>query len=84
MTVWNLSDAKARFSYVIEAVLWQGPQTVTRRGKPAAVIVSYQHYKAMDQAFQLVLGQAKAERTSQSDQLENRPASDIAEASEGW
>lgn len=38
--VWPLAEAKARLSEVIERVLSQGPQTITRRGKKAVVLVS--------------------------------------------
>ena len=37
---WSVADAKARFSEVIESARRDGPQTITRNGKPAAVIVS--------------------------------------------
>lgn len=37
---WSVADAKARLSEVIETARRDGPQTITRNGKPAAVIVS--------------------------------------------
>ena len=37
---WQLQDAKARFSEVVQRAIEEGPQTVTRRGRPAVVIVS--------------------------------------------
>src|SRR5688572_11939700 len=39
-TVWQLQDAKNRFSEVVEEALRSGPQTVTRRGEPVVVVVS--------------------------------------------
>lgn len=39
-TVWQLQDAKNRFSEVVEEALQSGPQTVTRRGVPVVVIVA--------------------------------------------
>jgi prevent-host-death family protein len=36
---WTIAEAKARFSEVIDRAARKGPQTVTRRGRPAAVIV---------------------------------------------
>lgn len=35
-TVWSVSQAKARFAEVIDQALEQGPQTITRNGRPAA------------------------------------------------
>ena len=37
---WSVAEAKARFSEVIERAARRGPQTVTRHGRPAAVIVA--------------------------------------------
>ncbi len=39
-TVWKLQDAKNRFSEVVEQALRYGPQTITRRGKPTAILIS--------------------------------------------
>jgi len=38
-STWSLHDAKNRFSAVVEAAQQRGPQTVTKHGKPADVIV---------------------------------------------
>ena len=37
---WPLQDAKARFSAVVDAAMGGVPQRVTRRGKPAVVVVA--------------------------------------------
>jgi prevent-host-death family protein len=37
---WQVQDAKARFSEMLEKALSDGPQIVTKRGKQAAVLVS--------------------------------------------
>lgn len=37
---WKLEDAKAKFSEVVRRANSEGPQTVTVRGKEAAVVVS--------------------------------------------
>lgn len=42
---WSVADAKARFSEVIESARRDGPQTITRNGKPAAVIVSVEEWE---------------------------------------
>jgi prevent-host-death family protein len=36
---WNLAEAKAKFSEVVEKALREGPQHVSRNGRPAVVIV---------------------------------------------
>jgi prevent-host-death family protein len=41
---WQLQDAKNRFSEVVEKALKEGPQTVTRRGTDAVVVISAGHY----------------------------------------
>ena len=42
---WSVADAKARFSEMIDKARSDGPQTVTRNGKPAAVIVSVDEWE---------------------------------------
>ena len=42
---WQLQDAKNRFSEVVERALKEGPQTVTRHGKAAVIIVSVADYE---------------------------------------
>ncbi len=37
---WSIADAKAHFSEVFDLALTDGPQTITRRGKPAVVMVA--------------------------------------------
>lgn len=44
--MWTLQDAKNKFSAVVDAALAGQPQEVSRRGKPAVVVLSvadYQH-----------------------------------------
>ncbi len=45
MKIWQLQDAKNRFSEVVERALREGPQTVTRRGEPVVVVVGYGDYR---------------------------------------
>lgn len=40
----TLQDAKNRFSAVVDAALRGRPQEVSRRGKPAVVVVSHAEY----------------------------------------
>jgi prevent-host-death family protein len=37
---WTVAEAKAQLSEVIERALTEGPQTITRHGRKAAVVVS--------------------------------------------
>ena len=39
MGEWKLQDAKNKFSAVVDAAIAGEPQHVTRRGKPAVVVV---------------------------------------------
>lgn len=38
--VWQVQEAKNHFSEVIERALTEGPQTVTRHGKPVVQVVA--------------------------------------------
>lgn len=43
--VWQLQEAKSHFSELVETVLLKGPQTVTKHGKPAVVVISAEDYQ---------------------------------------
>lgn len=45
--MWTLQDAKNRFSAVVEAALAGTPQEVSRRGKPAVVVMSVDEYRRL-------------------------------------
>jgi prevent-host-death family protein len=42
---WQLQEAKARFSEVVERALTGEAQVVTKRGKRAVVILAYEEYE---------------------------------------
>ena len=44
MTRWQLQDAKARLSDLVKSSQERGPQEITVRGKPAAVLLSRADY----------------------------------------
>lgn len=44
---WQLQDAKNRFSELVDKALADGPQTVTRRGEPAVVVVSAAEFERL-------------------------------------
>ncbi len=58
----TLQDAKNRFSAVVDAALSGRPQEVSRRGKPAVVIVSTEDYRRLVEA-------ARSTRESFADHL---------------
>jgi antitoxin Phd len=41
---WQLQDAKAKFSELVQKALDEGPQTVTRHGKETVVVLSVKDY----------------------------------------
>ena len=45
---WSVQDAKNRFSEVVEAAR-RMPQTVTKHGKPAVVVVNVVEYERLRQ-----------------------------------
>ncbi len=47
MAVWQLQDAKNRFSAVVDAALSGEPQRVTRRGNPAVVVLAVDEYERL-------------------------------------
>jgi antitoxin Phd len=50
MKAWQLQEAKARFSEVVNAALSEGPQSVTKHGEEVVVIMSQQAYLELTQA----------------------------------
>jgi prevent-host-death family protein len=45
--MWQLQEAKNKFSEVIEEALKDGPQIITRHGVETAIILSYSDYRQM-------------------------------------
>ena len=50
MRTWQVRDAKARFSELLEASLKEGPQIVTKRGIAAAVLVPVEEWRRLQRA----------------------------------
>jgi prevent-host-death family protein len=71
--MWTVQDAKNKFSAVVDAALAGAPQEVTRRGKPAVVILSADEY------HRLVQGAVRA-RESFADHLLAFPGEDVPRA----
>jgi prevent-host-death family protein len=50
MKIWQVQDAKARFSELLDACVSEGPQVVTRRGTETAVLVPIDEWKRLNNA----------------------------------
>ncbi|MFN0114814.1 MAG: type II toxin-antitoxin system Phd/YefM family antitoxin [Paracoccaceae bacterium] len=67
--MWTLQDAKNRFSAVVEAAMAGQPQEVSRRGRPAVVIISAEDFARLN-------AQAQKGRGSFLEHLMSMPALD--------
>lgn len=47
METWQLQEAKARLSELVKRACADGPQEITLRGEPAAVVLSAKAYKKL-------------------------------------
>ena len=47
MQIWQLQEAKSRFSEVVDLTLKEGPQLVTRRGEEAVVILAANEFRRL-------------------------------------
>jgi prevent-host-death family protein len=45
--IWQLQDAKSKFSEMVERALMNGVQIVTRRGRKTVVILPYEEYERL-------------------------------------
>jgi prevent-host-death family protein len=50
-STWPVQNAKARFSEMLDACIAEGPQTITRRGVEAAVLVPVSEWKRLNKAL---------------------------------
>ena len=71
--MWTLQNAKNKFSTVVDAALAGTPQEVTRRGKPAVVVLSASEYHQL-------LSEAQHSRGSFVEHLLAFPGNDIERA----
>jgi antitoxin Phd len=67
MKTWQVHDAKAHFSELIDACLEEGAQVVTRRGIETAVVVPIDEWKRLNSLMQHSL---KSLLLSNEDRLE--------------
>lgn len=45
--IWQLQDAKNKFSEVVEEALSHGPQVITRRGVETVIVLAYDEYRKL-------------------------------------
>jgi len=50
MTTWQVQEAKARLSEVLKRAATEGPQSITVRGCPAAVVLSQAEFERLQGA----------------------------------
>ena len=50
--IWQVQDAKARFSEFLQTTLTQGPQIVTKRGVETAVLVPIEQWRRLERMAQ--------------------------------
>lgn len=44
---WQIQEAKAKFSELVQRAIEEGPQTVTRHGKDTVVVLSSAEYRKL-------------------------------------
>jgi antitoxin Phd len=45
--IWQLQEAKSKFSQLVDRALSQGAQIITRRGRNAVVVLPYTEYERL-------------------------------------
>jgi antitoxin Phd len=45
--IWQLQEAKNKFTEIVEEAITQGPQVITQRGVETVVVLSCTEYRAM-------------------------------------
>jgi len=50
MSCWQVQEAKARFSELLNTTMEKGPQVITRRGVEAAVLVPIEEWRQLQHA----------------------------------
>ncbi|MYH49810.1 MAG: type II toxin-antitoxin system Phd/YefM family antitoxin [Gammaproteobacteria bacterium] len=76
MTDWPLQDAKNRFSAVVDAALAGDPQRVTRRGRPAVVVLAvdeYERLRRVERAYAPTLGELLLDVPQDGQEFERLP-----------
>lgn len=66
--IWQLQEAKNKFSEVVEEAIKHGPQVVTKRGVETVIVISYEAYQ------KLIMNQQKL-----SEFFQTSPFTDVAD-----
>ena len=53
-SVWQLQEAKAHLSELVDDAIRKGAQTITRHGRPVAVVVSAESYEDLQPRRKIV------------------------------
>jgi prevent-host-death family protein len=78
MAEWPIQDAKNKFSALVNAALAGEPQRVTRRGRPAVVVLSAEEYDRLcrlERAHAPTLGELLLEIPQDDQEFERLPMS---------
>lgn len=67
MRKWQVHDAKARFSELLDASLSEGPQIVTKRGVDTAVLVPLDEWRRLQESARPSLKQLLLAETPRLD-----------------
>jgi prevent-host-death family protein len=68
-SLWQVQDAKARFSELLDTCLRDGPQIVTRRGQVAAVLVPAAQWQKLSEHMRPNLKQLLLTEDARTDSL---------------
>ena len=66
---WQVQEAKARFSEMLETSLTEGPQIVTKRGVETAVLVPIEQWRRMEKMAKPTLKELLLAPTPRTDSL---------------
>jgi prevent-host-death family protein len=81
MSLWQLQEAKGKFSELVKRARQEGPQDITLRGEPVAVLLSREDYLRLAQpkpGLVAFLRQSPLAGTEVEFSREQTPAREIA------
>ena len=67
--IWQVQDAKARFSELLETSIGEGPQIITRRGVETAVLVPIDRWRRLERLARPDLKELLLSTEARTDQL---------------
>ena len=69
--VWQVQEAKARFSEMLKSSVSEGPQLVTKRGVEAAVLVSIDEWRRLKRSARRDIKELLLAPEARTDELAN-------------